>query len=48
MDRSKPYRIKNTMLAIQSNWMIDQTTLAMVQDAEPELIDFHNGDGTKN
>ena len=24
MDRSKPYRIKNTMLAIQSDWMIRQ------------------------
>ena len=47
MDRSKPYRIKNTMLAIQSDWMINKTTLAMVQDAEPELIKFHEGDGTQ-
>lgn len=47
MDRSKPYRIKNTMLAIQSDWMINKTTLAMLQDAEPEIIKFHSGDGTK-
>ena len=47
MDRSKPYRIKNTMLAIQSDWMINKTTLAMLQDAEPEIIKFHSCDGTK-
>ena len=47
MDRSKPYRIKNTMLAIQSDWIINKTTLAMLQDAEPEIIKFHSGDGTK-
>ena len=47
MDRSKPYRIKNTMLAIQSDWMIDKTTLAMIQDAEPDIIKFHSGDGTQ-
>ena len=47
MDRSKPYRIKNTMLAIQSDWMIDKTTLAMIQDAEPEIIKFPSGDGTQ-
>ena len=47
MDRSKPYRIKNTMLAIQSDWMIDKTTLALIQDAEPEIIKFHSGDGTQ-
>ena len=47
MDRSKPYRIKNTMLAIQSDWMIDQTTLAIIKDSEPEIIKFHEGDGTQ-
>jgi len=47
MDRSKPYRIKNTMLAIQSDWMIDKTTLALIQDSEPEIIKFHAGDGTQ-
>jgi len=47
MDRSKPYRIKNTMLAIQSDWMIDKTTLAILQDAETDIVDFHNSDGTK-
>ena len=47
MDRSKPYRIKNTMLAIQSDWMIDKTTLAIIQDAEPDIIKFHGGDGTQ-
>ena len=47
MDRSKPYRIKNTMLAIQSDWMIDQTTLAVIKDSESEIIKFHEGDGTQ-
>ena len=47
MDRSKPYRIKNTMLAIQSDWMIDQTTLAIIKDSESEIIKFHEGDGTQ-
>jgi len=47
MDRSKPYRIKNTMLAIQSDWMIDKTTLALLKDSEKELIEFHESDGTQ-
>ena len=45
VDRSKPYRIKNTMLAIQSDWMIDKTTLAMIQDAEPDILKFHESEG---
>ena len=35
------------MLAIQSDWMINKTTLAILQDAEPDIINFHNSDGTK-
>ena len=48
MDNERPYRIKNTMLALQSDWMIDKTTLAMIQDSEEDLLKFHKSEGTED
>ena len=43
-----PYRLRNTLLGIQSEWMIDKTTLALTQDAEKDFEEYEIHEGQKN
>ena len=43
-----PYRLRNTLLGIQSEWMIDKTTLALTQDAEKDFEEYEIHEGQKD
>ena len=43
-----PYRLRNTLLGVQSEWMINKTTLALTQDAEKDFEDYEIHEGQKD
>ena len=37
-----PYRLKNTMLGINSSWCIDKTTIELIQESEPTIQEYED------
>lgn len=37
-----PYRLKNTMLGINSSWCIDKTTLELIKESEPAIQEYED------
>ena len=37
-----PYRLKNTMLGINSDWCIDKTTLEIIKESEPAIQEYED------
>ena len=43
-----PYLVKNFLLTIKAEWMLDKTTLEMTKDAFPSLKEFQESEGEKD
>ena len=37
-----PYRLKNTMLGINSSWCIDKTTIELIKESEPAIQEYED------
>ena len=42
------YKLKNYLLAMQSNWMVNQNTYQAVQDSKKDIIAYKNAQGTQD
>ena len=43
-----PYRLKNSLLGVQGEWLVDKTTLALVQDSENDIEQYEIHEGQKD
>jgi len=43
-----PYRLRNTLLGVPSDWLIDKTTLAVIQDSEKGIDKYEDSDAQEN
>lgn len=43
-----PYRLKNSLLGVQGEWLVDKTTLALVQDSENDVEQYEIHEGQKD
>ncbi len=43
-----PYRLRNTLLGVNSEWCVDKTTLALIEDAEADFEDYEIHEGQKD
>ena len=43
-----PYRLRNTLLGVNSEWCVDKTTLALIEDAEADFEDYEIHEGQED
>jgi len=43
-----PYRLRNSMLGVQGEWLVDKTTLILTQDAEKDFEEYEIHEGQKD
>ena len=46
--QAPPYLVKNFLLTIKAEWMLDKTTLELTRDALPSLKKFQESDGQES
>ena len=46
--QASPYLVKNFLLTIKAEWMLDKTTLELTRDSMQSLQDFQDSEGEKD